>query len=367
MRPTRLPGPILRTALAPFSTLYGRALESRARLYRSGTFAAQRAAIPVISVGNLTLGGTGKTPFVEFLARRLRFEGRTPAIVSRGYGRRSKGVVVVSEGGGPLVGPDEGGDEPVAIARRVPGVPVIVGERRADAARAAHDLGADLILLDDGFQHLALRRDVDLLLLDAADPFGGGQLPPRGTLREPLSALGRADAVVFTRVDRADPPREARSELARWNPAAPVFTARIRPAGLWDERGSSVGETPLSSRRFLAVCGIANPGSFRASLAELDLSAEELLAFPDHHHYGRRDLERIGRAADRTGSAWIATTEKDAVKLEGRTSLPVVALRLEVEVNESDFFPFLRSRLTDAGHADGYGDRTPRAASVPRP
>jgi tetraacyldisaccharide 4'-kinase len=350
----------VRTALAPFSTLYGRALESRARLYRSGAFAAERAACPVISVGNLTFGGTGKTPFVEFLARRLRFEGRTPAIVSRGYGRRSKGVVVVSDGSGPLVGPDEGGDEPVAIARRVPGVPVIVGEHRAEAARAAQGHGADLIILDDGFQHLALERDVDLLLLDAADPFGGGELPPRGRLREPLSALARADAVVFTRIDLADPPREARAELARRNPEAPVFTARIRPAGLWDERGSAVAETRLTSRRFVAVCGIANPASFRASLAELDLPAEELLAFPDHHRYGRRDLERIRQAADRTGSAWIATTEKDAVKLEGRTTLPVVALRLEVEMGEAEFFPFLRSRLSDVR-------RPPRAASEPRP
>lgn len=360
MRPTRLPGPLVATALAPFSALYGRALQLRARLYRSGTLASARAACPVISVGNLTFGGTGKTPFVEFLARRLRFEGRTPAIVSRGYGRRSRGVVVVSDGSGPLVGPDEGGDEPVAMARRAAGVPVIVGERRADAARAALDHGADLIILDDGFQHLGLARDVDLLLLDSVDPFGGGELPPRGRLREPLSALGRADVVVFTRIDRGEPPREALEQLQRWNPAAPVFTARIRPAGLWDERGSAIAETQLTLRRFIAVCGIANPSSFRASLAELDLSSEEVLAFPDHHRYGRRDLERIRRVADRTGSAWIATTEKDAVKLEGRTSFPVVALRLEVEMSEAGFFPLVLSRLSEV-------HRTPRAASAPRP
>jgi tetraacyldisaccharide 4'-kinase len=237
---------------------------------------------------------------------------------------------------------------------------VIVGERRADAARAALGQGADLIILDDGFQHLALARDVNLLLLDAADPFGGGELPPRGRLREPLSALARADAVVFTRIDRGEPPREALEQLQRWNPRAPVFTARIRPAGLFDERGSAIAETQLTSRRFVAVSGIANPRSFRASLAELDLSGEELLEFPDHHRYGRRDLERIRRAADRTGSAWIATTEKDAVKLEGRTLLPVVALRLEVEMSEADFFPFLLSSLSEVR-------RTPRAASAPRP
>lgn len=359
MRPTRLPGPLLRTALAPLSALYGRALDSRARLYRTGALGSERVACPVVSVGNLTFGGTGKTPFVEFLARRFRFEGKRPAVVSRGYGRRSKGVVVVSDGGGPLVGPDTGGDEPVAIARRVPGATVVVGERRADAARAALELGADLVILDDGYQHLALQRDVDILLLDAADPFGGGRLPPRGRLREPLSALARADVVVFTRTDRREPPEEASDALARWNPRAPVFTARIRPVGLCDEQGSPVAGSRLTSRRFIAVCGIANPSGFAASMTDLDLTPETLLAFPDHCRYGRRELEQIRRAADQTGSAWILTTEKDAVKLQGRTLLPVVSVRLEVEMGESNFFPFLLSRLARGA--------TLRAASVPRP
>jgi tetraacyldisaccharide 4'-kinase len=359
VRPTRLPGPLLRAALLPLSSLYGSALETRARLYRSGVLASHRVPCPVVSVGNVTFGGTGKTPFVEFLARRFRFEGRHPAVVSRGYGRASRGVVVVSEGNGPLVGADEGGDEPVAIARRVPGAIVVVGERRVEAARTAIERGADLILLDDGFQHLALERDVNLLLVDAADPFGGGKLPPDGTLREPLTALARADAVVLTRIDRAEPPRETISALARWNPDAPVFRARIRPAGLWDERGSALADPRSLSRRFVAVCGIANPAGFSRSMTELDLAPDELLVFPDHHRYGRRDLERIRRAADRTGSAWILTTEKDAVKLEGKTTLPVVALRLEVEVEEPGFFPFLQSRISELPSA-------PRAASAPR-
>jgi tetraacyldisaccharide 4'-kinase len=322
--------------------------DGRARLYRSGALASESVSVPVISVGNVTFGGTGKTPFVELLARRLRFEGRRPAVVSRGYGRRSKGVIVVSNGDGPLVGSEVGGDEPVAIARRAPGVAVVVGERRAEAARTAIAGGADVILLDDGFQHLALRRDADLLLLDAADPFGGGRLPPDGRLREPLSALARADAIVFTRIDRGGPPAEAIRQLARWNPDAPVFTARLRPAGLWDERGSPVASALLTARRFVAVCGIANPAAFAQSIRDLDLTAEEILTFPDHHSYRRRDLERIRAAADRTGGAWILTTEKDAVKLEGRTSLPVVTLRLEVEVGEPGFFPLLLSRIAAA-------------------
>ena len=345
MRPLPRPGPGLRRLLSPLSALYGGAVAARARLYRSGRFRTERVACPVVSVGNLTFGGTGKTPFVEFLARRLRFEGKRPAILSRGYGRRGRGLVVVSAGNGPLVAAETGGDEPVAMALRLPTVPVVVAERRVEAARSAIDLGADLLLLDDGYQHLALERDVNILLLDAGDPFGGGDLPPAGSLREPLSALGRADAFVFTRVNRAAPSPEARDELRRRNPLAPVFTARIRASGLTDESGSPIESAALAGRRFVAVCGIAHPGAFFASLTELDLAPEEILEFPDHHRYGRRDLDRIRRTADRSGSAWIATTEKDAVKLRGKTSLPVVVVKLEVDVAEPGFFPFLLSRL----------------------
>ena len=361
MKPRRLPRPFLRAALSPLSGLYGAALAARARLYGSGRLRSERVSRPVVSVGNLTFGGTGKTPFVEFLARRLRFEGRRPAIVSRGYGRLSRGPVVVSDGNGPLVSADRGGDEPVAMARRLPAVPVVVAERRVEGARKAIDLGADLVLVDDGYQHLALRRDVDILLLDAADPFGGGHLPPSGALREPLSALRRADAFVFTRVDRASPSGEAREELRRRNPEAPVFTARIRAAGLADDSGAPVVSPALTGRRFVAVCGIAHPQTFTASLRELELAPEEVLDFPDHHRYGRRDLARIRRVADRTGSTWIATTEKDAVKLAGRTTLPIVVVRLEVDVLEPGFFPFLLARL------DGRDSDSPREAAAPRP
>lgn len=331
--------------LSPFSHLYGWIHEARARLYHSGWLTSHRLPHPVVSVGNLTFGGTGKTPFVEFLARRLRFEGWRPAILSRGYGRASRGVVVVSEGAGPLVDAVLGGDEPVALARRLPGVLVVVAEHRVEAARIADLLGANLFILDDGFQHLAVHRDVNLLLLDAGDPFGGGRLPPRGRLREPLSAIERADAIVFTRVDRTPPAPTAVRLVSVRNPEAPIFTARIRPTGLWDENGAPVPPDALEPRRLLSVSGIANPDSFAATLAELDLAPEESLHFRDHRRYTTRDLERIDSAADRTGSSWVVTTEKDAVKLSGRLRVPLVTARLAVEVAEPGFFPFLTSRL----------------------
>lgn len=329
---------------------YARLLEAWARRYRTGRSPSTRLSRPVVSVGNLTLGGTGKTPFVEFLANGLIREGRRPAILSRGYGRSTRGVVVVSKGDGPLVGPDEGGDEPVALARRLRGVPIVVARRRADAAAAALPLDGDVFVLDDGYQHLALQRDVNLLLLDARDPFSGGRFPPFGRLREPLSALARADAFVFTRIEKGFPTPAALATVAKWNPRAPVFNARIRPEGLRDEAGSRLE----NAGRFVGVCGIARPKSFEAALSELGLAAEETTVFSDHHRYGRRDLARILGAVRRTGSSRIVTTEKDSVKLSGRLPLPIATLRLAVEVLEPDFFRFLMSRLP----------RSPEAASA---
>ncbi len=335
--------------ISPLSALYEKAVSLRAGLYASGRFASRPLPRPSISVGNLTFGGTGKTPFVEFLARRLRFEGWRPAILSRGYGRESRGVVVVGAGDGALVTPEQGGDEPVAMARALSGVLVVVGERRADAARRAADLGADLLILDDGFQHLAVRRDVNLLLLDARDPFGGGRLPPSGRLREPIAAARRADAFVFTRVDRAAPHPAVIEALGRIHPDAPVFHARIRPADLRDESGSPIGTEALSERRHVAVCGVANPAEFAATLAEMGLAPEERLVFRDHQRYGPRQIARIRETAERAGASFVVTTEKDAVKLAGRLPIPVVTVRLSVEVAESGFFAFLAARLPPGG------------------
>ena len=339
------------------SRLYASLLEARARRYASGAALSHRLPHPVISVGNLTMGGTGKTPFVAHLARRLRFEGKRPAILSRGYGRRSRGVVVVSEGNGPLVSPEEGGDEPVALALQLPGVAIVVARRRVEAAAAADRLGADLYILDDGYQHLAIERDANLLLLDARDPFGGGRFPPRGRLREPLSALARADAFVLTRIERDAPAAQALSTLAEANPHAPVFTARLRAAGLYDEKGAPIEPPALTERSFVAVCGIARPANFAATLAELGLSAEETLVFRDHHRYTPADVARIHRTADATGGSWVLTTEKDAVKLSGRLRLPLITVRLAVEVAEPGFFPFLARRITPAPHGSARASR----------
>ncbi len=327
--------------MRPLSALYDRILEARAERYATGRSRSEQLSRPVISVGNVTVGGTGKTPFVLHLAERFLSESRRPAILSRGYGRRSREVVVVSKGDGPLVGPDEGGDEPVLLAGRLPGAIVVVAPRRADAARAAEAFAPDVFLLDDGFQHLSVRRDLDLLLLDAVDPFGGGRYPPFGRLREPLSALRRAGGFVFTRSSIGHPTPADLSTVARANPAARVFTARISPEGLTGPSGAAAAKP----ERSVAVCGIATPASFLESLAAVGIEPSESLVFEDHQRYRERDVQRIAAAARRTESAAVVTTEKDAVKLAGRLPLPVLAIRLRVEVPEKGFYPWIEERL----------------------
>lgn len=333
--------------MRPLSALYDRVLEARARRYASGRAASERLPLPTVSVGNITVGGTGKTPFVLHLAERLLAEGRRPAILSRGYGRDSSDVVVVSRGDGtPAASPAEGGDEPVLLASRLPGAIVVVAPRRADAARAALPFSPDVFLLDDGFQHLSVRRDLDLVLLDARDPFGGMRYPPLGRLREPPSALARADALVFTRAGGGHPTDSVANEISSRNPRAAIFTARMRAAGLFDAAGrpAVAPETGV-----VAVSGIARPQDFRRTLAEEGIVPLHALAFPDHHRYRLRDVERIEEMARDVRAEAIVTTEKDLVKLTALAapwSLPLLALRLAVEVTEPSFWDFLRTGLS---------------------
>ena len=325
-------------------------LQARARRYADGRWKSERLPKPTISVGNLTLGGTGKTPVVALLASKLSELGLRPAVLSRGYGRRGTAPVVVSRGFGPLVGPEGGGDEPVELAALLPGVPIVVARRRAEAARLAADLGAGVFVLDDGFQHLAVQRDLDLLLLDAKDPFGGGHLPPRGRLREGLAALSRADAILFTRAEEPPDPA-ALATVSRWSPGAPIYHAKIRPAGLIDETGK-----PVRVSSAVAVCGVARPNTFLATLAQAGIAVTELLVFRDHQRYADRELAQISRAARRGQAGWIVTTGKDAVKLRGRMDRPLAVLRLEVDIAEPEFWTLVLSRLGAPAASAAPGD-----------
>ena len=314
----RTPGGVLLVPLIPLSYLYGLAMRGRAALYAQGLLRQQALPCRVISVGNLTVGGTGKTPVVIALAAALRDRGRKVGVISRGYKRRSgTSILEISDGRTVRGHPEDSGDEPFLIAQRCPGVPVAVGADRPLVGRYLLDgFGVDTLVLDDGFQHLALRRDVDILVLDAGAPFGNGYLLPRGRLREPLSAMERASAVLVTRASQAQRLDELKATVRAVAPAVPIWITDFAPSGVVQVGGSAALESSvLKGERVLAVSGIGNPESFRRLLAAAGATVADHCVFPDHHAYSEDNLGRIQRSAELVGADRIVTTEKDAVKL----------------------------------------------------
>ena len=297
---------------------------------------------PCISVGNISMGGRGKTPVVIHLARLLLEAGERPAVLSRGYGRRlvEPGVVVVSDGEHVTADLDRSGDEPMIIARNVPGAIVLVCEQRAIARTLAiRALGATVVVLDDGFQHRQVARDVDLVLVTSEDL--QDRRVPFGRLREPVSALSRADAIIS--------PNGSVEAIAATFPQHRTFslTPTLRePVSLETERPWPAGRGPV-----VAVAGIATPQRFQASLTAAGWTVSRLMSFPDHHRYTRRDLDRIATAARETGAAGVVTTEKDAIRLRWMRPLPIpfASVPLQVSIEPAATFrPWLFQRLREA-------------------
>lgn len=307
---------------SPWQLFYGGAHRLRRQWYGSR---AERLPRPVVSVGNLHWGGSGKTPLVAAVATHLRDRGLAVCILSRGYASQGRGVRVVSTGEGPLLGPLLAGDEPVLLAGELPGVAVVVGpDRHRAGLHALRRLPRtpDAFLLDDGFSHLRLRRDLDLLALPAADPFGGGRLPPSGRLREPLAAVSRADAAILTGLSQVD--RQGAELAAALRPfgfAGPGFASATLPG---TPRGAA-GELLPGTRVFL-VTAIARPEPFAAMVRSLGLEIVGELRFPDHHPYPPASLARIAEAWRTSGAGTVLTTAKDRVKLHGRLDLPLAEL-----------------------------------------
>lgn len=335
----------------PFSPGYALSMRLRAWLYRKEIFFyPQKMAVPVVSVGNLTMGGTGKTPMVRFVSGLLQGMGRRPAIVSRGYGGKAGGKVnVVSDGAKILLLPEEAGDEPYMLARSLPGTPVLTGGRRVPvAARAIREFGADCIVMDDGFQHLALKRDLDLVLFSANSLMGNGRVFPGGPLREPLSALARAHAFVITGLDadNRDRVEEFSRRLNGVFPAIPVFGGQYRPSGVLDGRSGETRDfAELKGMRLFAFAGIANPASFRRTLAQEGIPLAGFRGFSDHHPYSSEDLKALVAEARACGAEALLTTEKDLVKLvRFGGDFPIMALLIELEM-EDGFASFVSGRL----------------------
>lgn len=327
--------------LAPASVLYGLVVSSRAGLYGAGILPRRRLKGRVVSVGNLTVGGTGKTPAIIALAKLLRAPGRRLGVLTRGYGRRADEVVILKgvpgSWGERRSTVKRAGDEPVLLARRLPEVPIGVAADRLAAGRQLEEEHAvTLFLLDDAFQHLRLHRDADIVLLDATA--SDDALLPRGRRREPWSALRRAHIVLITRTEQADPaPLVERVRAA--NPAAAIFCARTVLESVRDAAtDSEVSLGSLKGKRWLAFCGIGNDRAFVKNLADWGFQLEGVRRFPDHHRYEREDLMGLLRAADEAGSEALVTTEKDIVNwhLAGPAPMPIYYCRIALGIDQAD-------------------------------
>lgn len=327
----RAPGPWRRLVLAPLAPL--------AWLYAAGARLARRygarrrLACRVVSVGNLSVGGSGKTPAAAWIAARLRERGHPVVLASRGFGRRGREpVTVVSDGRFVRAGPHEAGDEALLLAQHAPGVPVLVGrDRGVVGLRAIAAFGADVLVLDDGFQHHRLARDVEIVAFDGAG-LGNGHVLPRGPLRESLAALRGTDAVLV--VDGPLPEADA-ERIRAAAPGARWFAARRKPVSLRALAGGpGVSPAALRGRRVGMIAGIASPASFQRTLERLGAEVVAQRVFPDHHRYRSRDL------ADLSGASLWITTEKDAAKILPRwaAGAEIRVLAIELDADEPAAF-----------------------------
>ncbi len=323
----------VRCGLRALSVPYWLGSQARAALYQCGVLRRRRLDVPVISVGNITTGGTGKTPLVVWLVRWLKERGIAVAILSRGYGATAPGGSA-SDG--------SASDETLLLRRYLPQVPHLVGkDRYATGRRAVADHGAQCIVLDDGFQHLALARDLNIAVVDALLPFGYGHLLPRGLLRGPLCGLRRADLIVLSRCDLT--PRDALEAIRRRIEEAcgprPVVESVHRPVRF--HRHGSEGDEPLAwaaGRRLYAFSALGNPAAFPRTLARLGAEVVAHRTFRDHHWYTAADLDALARAAAAAGAEALVTTEKDAVKIRSfpADGPPLFVLAVEFALTEGE-------------------------------
>ena len=315
----------------PLSAVYGRATRLRRSWYERHPDARRRLDRPVISVGNLVVGGSGKTPVVECIARLLVANGHRPAILSRGYARRRvrEGVVVVTDGDRVLASLDESGDEPMMLARKLQGVPVLVSpDRYLSGCLAERRFGCTVHLLDDGFQHLQLARGTDLLIVDPPDL--DERVLPAGPLREPADAGRMADAVLVP--GSADDAIRVSSRLG----VATAFTLARRYGALSALDGSGSTPAPGNGTRVLAVAAIARPERFFSALRTEGWNVVREIAFPDHHAFTTRDFDSLQRAVVDAGADFVITTGKDAVRVGPRPRW--AALEMDVDIEPLDAF-----------------------------
>ncbi len=327
-------------------------------LYNRGMMQTSSLPCKVISVGNIVVGGSGKTPVVAYTARMLKdCSNLSVAVLSRGYRGEVSGPAAVSDGQKVVFGPVEAGDEAHMLARALPGIPVLIGKDRSITGfMAFRKWNCHAVILDDGFQHLKLARDVDIITMDATRPFGLDHLLPRGYLREPLSTLNRADLILLTRVDQCEDLDSVRDRLSVIAPSVPVFESVYEPRSLRSlATQQEVRLDAIRDRDILAVCGIANPLSFVETLKSLETAEVSLVAFPDHFAYPPRSIEAIRRKAAELKVDMIVTTEKDAPKLGSVEDHATLSLTVELKLvgaTDEEFLEFiLRGCGLDSTHS----------------
>jgi len=346
-------GRIVLFPLCLLSFFYGWVVSARTFFYARGIFSTHSLPCKVVSVGNITLGGTGKTPFVCLLSEMIQSRGFRVAVLSRGYkGNFKDPFALVTDGERILMGAREAGDEPYLLAEKLRGVPVIVGrERWLSGKYAVERFQTEVVILDDGFQHLPLERDLNLLLIDSASPFGNGYLFPRGSLREPLKALGRADAVILTKVDECANIKNLKENLKKRLAEHPIFEAEYTPGEVRAGENLQVFSPDyLKGKKVLAFSGLARPESFQKTLLGLEARIVGAEAFPDHHWFVQKDVEELWQRGAKLNADALVTTEKDMVRLKDCTMgpLPLFVLSIRHVFKEDDqprFEEFIFSRL----------------------
>lgn len=295
----------------------------------------------VISIGNITTGGTGKTPLVIALAEEALKRGLKPCILTRGYKGRLRGPCFVSKGEEALISPFDAGDEPSLMAQRLKGVPIVKAVDRYEGGMfAIKELNPEnqfLFILDDGFQHWRLKRDKDILLINSGEPFGGEKLLPVGCLREPLKELNRADIIVITNPELSSGLSDIISEVKRYNPSAPLFLAEHKPSYIGRVEGVTAPISWLNGKNVYAFCGIAYPHSFRTTLRKTGSLIKGFRSYRDHYRFKQHEIRLIEKEALRCNAEWIITTEKDIIRLRG-IKLPENLVFLGIELSASDGF-----------------------------